>query len=243
MSRMTLEQLLKQDPLGKMWQQVNDRGAETYAIYGEEFESESLEIANAALSEALKDPEKNSIIVNHRNWAQEGVNEIAALAGANPVHLYRYLELSTLIHTAGQKAYKKTLQRSWRALLPHSNIIPLGKGEFPAAMNKPFIVFYSADWCFPCWVTKPVLARLSRFFTKVPLFYVSDDEIRKREGIQYVPYLAAYLLNGSVVTSQCGGTTEELWKTLNLLIDLGKGFEGRGELVCTETECKIVNPE
>lgn len=241
MARMTLERLLRADPLGAMWKKVNDKGQEAYDIYGEEFETESFQTANSLLREAMtKDPQKNAFIRQQNAYTDEGIAAIAEICGANFEDLKRYLELSTFIHTAGEKAYKPTLKHSWRALLPRSNIIPLGKDEFPAATNKPFIIFYSADWCFPCWVTKPTFARLSRFFDKAPLFYTSDDGLRQREGIKYVPYLVVYLANGSAVISQCGQTTEKLWNALNTLITLGKGFEGRGELVCDENECKIV---
>uniref|UniRef100_A0A832E100 Thioredoxin domain-containing protein n=1 Tax=candidate division WWE3 bacterium TaxID=2053526 RepID=A0A832E100_UNCKA len=129
-----------------------------------------------------------------------------------------------------------TLRRSGNSLLQHSPVVRIKGDELPADSLKPYIIYWSARWCFPCQLTKPTFARLARFFDRCPLFFGEDNNFRR---VKFVPQLVAYLPDGSQIGSDCGGTTRELWDHLNLLVTLGSAFRGNGMLVCDEQGCRI----
>ena len=131
---------------------------------------------------------------------------------------------------------------AWEYLLFLSPITVVDATNFPRDEKEPVIVFFSADWCFPCQITKPVFARLSHFFDKAGLYYCADVEVREREGIEWIPQLVAYFPDGKI-SSHCGGTTEELWNNLNMLITLGRDATGDNELVCGEGGVCALQPK
>lgn len=143
----------------------------------------------------------------------------------------------------------ETFKEQWHELLEESVIDELGEPT-PTRRTMPCIVFYSADWCAPCWTVKPTLLQLAPHFlerTSTPVFYFSDDKVHQSANVSFVPIIVAYFPpdeefpEGRRVESECGETTEEFWKNLNLLITLGSGFQvgPRGKLVCTDEKCSI----
>lgn len=135
------------------------------------------------------------------------------------------------------------LEKMWDELLanPISTIETIDANSFPPSCNdkKPYVIFFSANWCKPCKLRKPTYAMFSRFFTKAQLFYTQDEQLAKEQEVTRYPTLIAYFPNGTSVESSIPLTTLEFWDTLNKLIALGQNYSGKGRLACTENECKI----
>ncbi|MEK7090011.1 MAG: thioredoxin family protein, partial [Patescibacteria group bacterium] len=151
-----------------------------------------------------------------------------------------YLRLEETIDKELKKRVANPYKATWKRLVKKSPITVISRETFPGDENRPFIIFYSADWCGPCQAIKPSYLKLSNFFDKAKLYYYASDEIfAERPEIKFVPQLVAYLVNGSNIHSRCGGSAKELWDNMNLMLTLGENFTGTGELVCSDTECRI----
>ena len=86
---------------------------------------------------------------------------------------------------------------------------------------------------------RPTFARLVPFFDKADVRYCDDDAYRSQLGVKFIPQFVAYFPSGASVHAHVGDTTHEVWSTMNNLIVLGKNFEGRGTLTCTDDTCAI----
>ena len=168
------------------------------------------------------------------------ISRIAEIMNVSEDDFKKYEELSALSNKEHEKRIKNPGKSLWKRMVKKSPITVINRETSPKDSERPFIIFYSADWCGPCQMIKPAYLKLSPFFSKAKLYYYASDEIfKERPEIQSVPQLVAYLVNGSNVHSGCGGSAKELWDNMNLMLTLGESFAGTGELVCTETECKI----
>lgn len=229
-----LERFLDQDPLGKLFELVAEvrqpflgRLALRYPNIGRALSRVSAE-TRAKL--AFKD--------------EASIRQSAEILGVSFEELKGYFDILCSIEEELTALTKEavsysTLRRSGGALLHHSPVTKIKDGKMPADSLKPYIVYWSGDWCFPCQLTKPTFARLSRFFDRCSLYYCVDDELRRSQGVRLVPQLVAYFPDGGRVFSRCGTTTRELWDNLNLLITVGRGFSGEGTLVCSDGQCRI----
>lgn len=231
----TLEQLLAEDPLGKIYEA--QRAAE------DSFEADPRYSSYIRVMEAAQhvDRETQKKLIPLDENTEDGQLAMAKILDLSPGDVKTFAQLQAEIKDAIDNATDLTgLKQQWEDLLPHTSIRKITDPEtFPVAQEKPFIVFYSADWCEPCHVTKPTFARLSFFFDKADLFYCPDEAVRAEKGIKFIPQLVAYFPNGARVWSYAYPSTKGLWEAMNNLITLGKGFTGHGALVCTETECSI----
>ena len=231
----TFEQLLKEDPMGTLFDKAD-------AVPNSDAEEiRRLSALMYPAMERIKDQPGFSNEWHAINFnTKRGIARAAELLGVSQEDLGALMRLSGQHHKQVERAINlPTLKRSWKRLLYSSPVEEIAMENFPGETDRPFIVFYSADWCFPCQLTKPTFARLARFFDKAKLFYTKNDALCERENVKGVPQLVAYLPGGAKVHSYCGGTTQELWDRMNLLITLGQGFTGTGELVCTDAECRI----
>ncbi|MDA2936036.1 thioredoxin family protein [Patescibacteria group bacterium AH-259-L05] len=230
----TLEQLLADDPLETLFQKL-------FAIYDNQARKEEKYKDTALAIETIFTDDETAKKLDGLDWRNEKDREkIEHILKVKVKDLQALSRSRTETEAKVKKAVNVTsLKKSWKMLLKNSPIEEIDINTFPPDSDRPFIVFYSTDWCMPCHITKPTLARLARFFTKAKLFYTSDRVLKHREDIEFVPWLAAYLPNGAKVSSECGGTTKELWDNMNLLISMGQSFEGKGTLVCSDDECKI----
>ncbi|MDA2922238.1 thioredoxin family protein [Patescibacteria group bacterium AH-259-L07] len=230
----TLKQLLADDPLDTLYRKID----EIYKRYSKR--SEKYKDTAQALANGSQDKETAKKLKD-LDWKNDKDLEKAASILGVKLEALKSLIRIRIEATDELEELKNitSLKKSWKMLLKNSPITEIDGMTFPFDSDRPFIVFYSANWCMPCHMTKPTFARLSRFFTKAKLFYSSDRALRKEQGIEFIPQLVAYLPNGARVSSDCGGTTKELWNNMNLLISMGQNFKGNGTLVCTDTECKI----
>ena len=230
----TLGQLLEEDPLGKIYEAQNKardafKTNERYSPYKR---------TNDSLRGVNEETQIRLIPLDEHT--EEGQRAIAEILGLAPADVKAFAEFRDEMHDAmGKAADLPGLKQQWEDLLPHTSIRKITPETFPTAEDKPFIVFYSADWCEPCHMTKPTFARLSFFFDKADLFYCPDETVRAEQGIEFIPQLVAYFPNGARVWSYAYPSTKGLWEAMNNLIALGQGFTGRGTLVCTENYCSI----
>ena len=228
-----LERLLKEDPMGKLFAASEKASQFFYDRLTQQYPH-----VVRALNEARESAETRAKL-NFKD--EEGRRRSAEILGISFEDLQSYFELhhslvDELVARRKEAVGYSTLRRSGAALLHHSPVAKIKVEELPADSLKPYIVYWSADWCFPCQLTKPTFARLARFFDKCPLFFGEDNNFSR---VKFVPQLVAYLPGGAQVGSDCGENTQELWEHLNLLITLGRNFQGNGELVCDEQGCRI----
>jgi thiol-disulfide isomerase/thioredoxin len=228
----TLARLLEEDPMGKLFAAAAEASKPFTDHLAQQY---------PRLTQSLKEARESSTKLDFSS--EEGVRASATTLRATYEELQGYLELRRSVMEALDARRKEAVQynllrRSGNALLQQSPVVKIKGDELPADSLKPYIVFWSAGWCFWCKLVVPTFARLSRFFDRCPLFFCADEDLRKAQGIRFIPQLVAYLPEGQV-GSDCGGTAQELWDHLNLLITLGQGFRGSGTLVCDEQGCRI----
>jgi len=232
----TLQRLLEDDPLGKLFAAVdevdrpfNDHLNQQYPGVRPAFDR-AREIPDLAAKLDLS--------------TESNIRRSADLLDLKFSDLRGYLDLSKSLREEWAARRKEAvkygfLRRSGAALMHRSPVTKVKDGRMPDDGLKPYIMYWSGDWCFPCQLTKPTFARLAHFFDRCRLFYCADDELRRSQRIRFVPCLAVYLPDGSSVTAPCGGTALELWENLNALLTLGQNFRGEGMLVCDEQGCRI----
>lgn len=72
--------------------------------------------------------------------------------------------------------------------------------QFKLKENKPVIICFSASWCGPCTMVKPLLEQLSEEYKdKVEIYSVDIDneyEIASKFGIKSIPAVLYAPLNG-----------------------------------------------
>lgn len=73
----------------------------------------------------------------------------------------------------------------------------INEKEFDKAINskKTVIVDFSASWCMPCRMLKPILERVEEKLTDVKFYNIDiddDEEVAKRYRIFSVPTLVAF---------------------------------------------------
>lgn len=206
-------------------------------------ESAKADKASKAINDSFRDPETNKLLTELNTWTEdwrENADKIAALLKVDVDDLESYDKLDKIYKKEYAKRIANPRKALWKRMIKKSPITVINRETFPQDSERPFIVFYSADWCGPCQTIKPAYLRISRFFDKAKLYYYASDEIfKERPEIKFVPQIVAYLVNGSSVHSDCGANTKKLWDNMNLMLTLGENFSGTGELICTETECQI----
>ena len=199
--------------------------------------------AKKAISTTGREPETYKLLDSLEAWTDDwrkNAGKIAEILKVNIEDLESYEKLDKAHAKEYEKRVSGPRKALWKRMVKKSPITVINRETFPGDDQRPFIVFYSADWCGPCQAIKPAYLKLSLFFDKARLFYYAADEIfKERPEIKFVPQLVAYLPNGSTVHSGCGGSAKKLWDNMNLMLTLGENFNGTGELVCTETECRI----
>src|SRR3990170_4880431 len=229
----TLARLLEEDPMGKLFAAAEEASRPFTNHLAQEYPRVA-KAREQALAAGTK-----------LNFSTEAHMRLSAAAlGVTYEELKGYSELSQsmkegLTARREEAVRYSILRRSGNALLQQSPVVKIKGDELPADSLKPYIVFWSAGWCFWCKLAIPTFARLSRFFYTCPLFFCADEELRQAQGIRFIPQLVMYLPDGSQVGSDCGETAQELWDHLNLLTTLGQRFQGSGMLVCDEQGCRI----
>lgn len=228
-----LEKVLKEDPLTRMIESVQKIAGSLHDELDEKFGH--MVAVFARLEERGLREEARQLNIATR----EGVVKLAQLIEHDVDEVDAYLELSTRAHTAYKEAPEmRVFMASWKDILSASPIEQLD--ALPTDDQMPCIVFYSAEWCPPCWFTKPAFVALAPYFTQAPLFYIDDEVLRREAGVEYIPQLVACFPGEKRVSSNCGSTTQELWDNLNALISLGAAFHGNaGSLVCDESGCRV----
>lgn len=237
-----LSEIIKEDFLGN----VVARGKKAAKPYEEIIKTEYEDI-DKIMSEAQQNPELLIVLQNiDRDTSLDKEEKVKETAEALGVSSQRWGEFYDILEqktkTIGATIDYASLDALWEELLPKSAVQVIDSQTFPKDTAEfPFIVFYSADWCNPCKLRKPTYAMLSRFFVRAQLFYTSDEDLANRELDEVrFPTLVAYFPDKETkVKSSLPLTTYEFWNTLNKLITFGSGFEGEGQLICTETECSI----
>ncbi len=70
----------------------------------------------------------------------------------------------------------------------------------PPEVDRVAILYFTAAWCAPCRMYRPILEKLSDEFTHIPVYMVDVDEnpnVAREFGVSSVPELIAYpLKNG-----------------------------------------------
>lgn len=234
-----LEQILKNDELGQLIKK-----AQQASIRAREEFKEVLGPVEKALLELTEEQHEQlrSLGSTSKNIKEYDVVKASEILGVPIGALRRYLDKSEEISRITSEILDyDELQETWEELLQTSPIeIVDGDSVVPMEVETlPRVIFYSASWCKPCKLRKPMYARLAPFFEKAQLFFTEDEELATREGVNAYPTLVAYFPGGSKVQTSLPLSIKELWETMNKLVDAGKSFKGNGLLVCTETECKI----
>jgi len=228
-----LERLLEEDPMGKLFASAREASRPFTDHLAQEYPH---------VARAINEARESHTKLNFSTEAHLRLS--ASTLRATYEELQGYLELSRSLNDALDARRKEVVQynllrRSGNSLLQHSPVIKINDSRMPRNEVRPYIVFWSAGWCFWCKLVIPTFARLSRFFYTCPLFFCADEELRQAQGIRFIPQLVMYLPDGSQVGSDCGETAQELWDHLNLLTTLGQRFQGSGMLVCDEQGCRI----
>ncbi|HHJ15009.1 MAG TPA: thioredoxin [Gammaproteobacteria bacterium] len=104
----------------------------------------------------------------------------------------------------------------------HSHIVEVGASDFEQAViaeshQRPVLVDFWADWCSPCQMLMPVLAKLAQDYAGGFLLAKVDTEreqaLAVREGIRSLPTLRLYR-NGEVVDEVMGAQPETVLREL-----------------------------
>lgn len=238
--RYTLGDLLRIDPLGTLCAQETEASAvfnkthQEDAIITAKFFKTMNEVfrAHAEAREAAK-LYSTETTEGLRYWARLLDLPEAEIVRARD-HQERWKQL------VASMTPDQSLLRSWWQLKKRSGIKDVDQQNFPTTFVRPTLVLYSADWCRPCKLMRPTFARLVPFFDKADVCSGHDVLLRKEQGIQFVPQFVAYFPSGATVSSHVGGTTQEVWNTMNNLITLGQHWSGKGCSTCTEDKCAIV---
>ncbi len=236
----TLSDLLALDPVGTLYRQMgNDH--EAFIAAHKEAHGVFLSVIKAKGALRESSPEQFAAVQQLDANTETGKAEIARILGISAETIAQaQTHLANMIRATSAPAH--TLIRSWRALKARANIADLAPEDFPFVLTRPMLTLYSADWCPPCRVMRPTFARLVPFFDKAEVRYCHDDELQKDRGVQFIPQFVASFPNGAEVSSHVPATTQGIWDTMNNLIVLGKNWEGKGELSCTDEKCEIVLP-
>ncbi|MEX1061913.1 MAG: hypothetical protein WEC39_02295 [Patescibacteria group bacterium] len=126
------------------------------------------------------------------------------------------------------------------AILLVSPVINL-KNSLPGKDQMPYLVFWSADWCYWCPVFAPTFLTLAKFFDRAPIYFCEQDDLRRQARVSFVPQISAYFPGGVVARSQCGSTATEFWNKMNLLLTLGT-LQSTGDftLISVEGEDRLI---
>lgn len=229
--KITLNQILEENYFGKLINKAKEASEGLRQEFKEVFAS-----VDKAISK-LPEEDLRSLDIT----CEEGIKHASKVLGLPVQLLTEYFTKSMEITEAIDEILDyDNLEKIWKEFLPQTNITVVDKNSFSdISSKKPYLIFYSAEWCKPCKMRKPMFAKLAPFFYKANLFFTEDEDFAKEQGVDAYPSMVAYFPNGTKVKTTLPLTEKDLWETMNNLIVLGKGFKGEGVLICTETECKI----
>lgn len=236
----TLEQLLAEDQLGRIFQTQKEARA-AFAEDPRIFQFKRVQEMVAGVSLQVR-ARLNSL----GPYTQEGQVACAKILGVSPEDAQAFVTLVADMRVAAAVPLL-ALKAQWDNILPYTRIKGLTAKAFMRRRNRkarrprPYIVFYGVDWDTACHITKPAFAQLSFFVDKnIDLFYSSDDILWRKEGIESVPQLVAYFPNGARGYSECGVTAKEFWDRINTLVILLMANRIPKKVTCTGTECETM---
>lgn len=122
----------------------------------------------------------------------------------------------------------KDLRKSGQALLTQSRFKIFEGERLPSAKDQPYIMLFSQSECFPCMQLLPTIARLSRYFDALPLYYARSLDLQRQAGIPGAPMLAGFFPEAAIYSNGLQPTTRLLWDTLNLIVEAGRSRRGLG---------------
>ena len=78
--------------------------------------------------------------------------------------------------------------------------------------NIPVLIDFYADWCGPCKMMGPVVAKLAEEFDgKVKIGKINVDEqqeLAQKYGVMSIPYFA-FIKDGNLVSSEMGAVSKD----------------------------------